>query len=767
MSKTNKHLAFSFGDTKAIALTEDRTLKVIATAATLDRDLDVLDTGTARVPVKPTGWKYAQDLTLEDDIDIPFLLDHNQLNGIEKMAGSVKKMIINEAGELEALVSLSSVDNGERVYTLAKEGHLGNSFSIGFSMMNATEDDEAIKNYEIIELSCVFKGSNRNARIVDVKSVTKGGEAKMSLEAKIEAKRSASEKAIKDHLTKGIVADIASADHSWETEEDKWELMEPVWDLFSAMREAWYFSTTPVEDFETLVKELSDLLAEVAAGTYDDTKSMSEELTKALDGKTIDDVKTIVADLKAKTAVEETVAPIEEVKTEEAPAEVVADKVETTEEKTEDVKSEATVEEEAPAEPEAEEVAPVVTETETKTVETETPVEVTEDKTEVEAVEEVETTPEADTPTDVEAEPKQNEKSVKENKQMSKDIAKSMVAPADRADVETVVDTKYLSTTEALRDFANVLKSTAGKSAAEVKAAWAAHAATKGITNPEELLPEVIRNKIVSVLEDEGPIWSRLNKTGAKAFRVLIDESDPNADTSRAGGHTRGTTKDEEVVTLAPRLIRGQLIYKFIRIDRETEFEDDGALMAWVSEELPRKIIAEIERAVVIGDGRASNDKRKIREIVSVKEDSVSGDGYAVVYTPGAGETNYQKLVGAETLLEADGGRLLVASRAFVAGLRLQENANGGLVFAPGTDLADTLGFESIYTPRWMNQDADNDAYVFVPNAYYTVGQSNVEAFSDFALETNQYEYLQEIFVGGALAEAVSGVAISNSTASS
>jgi hypothetical protein len=79
----SKNKLAHYGDTKVISLEEDRTLKVIVTAPTLDRDLEVLDTKTARVPVKPQGWKYAEDLTLADDVDIPFILDHDQWNGIQ------------------------------------------------------------------------------------------------------------------------------------------------------------------------------------------------------------------------------------------------------------------------------------------------------------------------------------------------------------------------------------------------------------------------------------------------------------------------------------------------------------------------------------------------------------------------------------------------------------------------------------------------------------------------------------------------------------
>ncbi len=156
---------------KSVALEGERMLRVIATAKTIDRDLEVIDSESIIVPVKPTGTKYLKDMTSSDKPDLPFLIDHEWALG--KQAGSLKSIFINDNGETEALVELSTVDNGERVYTLAKEGHLGNSFSIGYSYMNATLEDNTWYNVELLELSGVFKGSNRDARLLEVKSTKK------------------------------------------------------------------------------------------------------------------------------------------------------------------------------------------------------------------------------------------------------------------------------------------------------------------------------------------------------------------------------------------------------------------------------------------------------------------------------------------------------------------------------------------------------------------------------------------------------------------
>lgn len=308
MSETKK-LAQASAGLKAVEAVGERLIRFISTAPTLDRDLEVIDSLSIQIPIKPKGLKYLADLTANDEVDLPFLIDHQW--SLEKQAGSVKSMFINAEGETETVVKLSTVDNGERVYTLAKEDHLGNSFSIGYSLQNATLEDGVIKNIELTEISAVFKGSNRDARLLEVKSI-KEEKSMTELEAKkaqlkalqdeveageksiVDARKAESETVVKSfqEQTKGLVADIADADHSWETEDEKWDALRPVNELYNALWEAWYMSTTPLEDFNKLVTEFADLIKALVSKSTD--VKMSEELSKALDGKTVDDIKTFV-----------------------------------------------------------------------------------------------------------------------------------------------------------------------------------------------------------------------------------------------------------------------------------------------------------------------------------------------------------------------------------------------------------------------------------------------------------------------------------------
>jgi len=145
----------------------EKTIRFIATAPTLDRDLETIDTGSLHIPVKPKGWKYARDLTPEDVVDVPFLIDHEL--SIEKQIGSIRQMYFNADGELECVGGLSSLARAQEVHTLAQEGHLGNSISGTFDYSTGHwGENEVIYDAELIELSVVFKGANRNARILEV-----------------------------------------------------------------------------------------------------------------------------------------------------------------------------------------------------------------------------------------------------------------------------------------------------------------------------------------------------------------------------------------------------------------------------------------------------------------------------------------------------------------------------------------------------------------------------------------------------------------------
>lgn len=341
------------------------------------------------------------------------------------------------------------------------------------------------------------------------------------------------------------------------------------------------------------------------------------------------------------------------------------------------------------------------------------------------------------------------------------------VAEQPKADSAPAVR-NYLKTRESVEAFALILQEQAGKTSDEVKAAWKNHLEVKmGVTNPEIFLPDAL----ISVIEDQfkagGPIWNRVTKTGLDVFKAAWDTV--TGEDSRAKGYNRSVEdeKAEEVITIAARILRPQFVYKYIVLNKEDikEQRSTGALVTYVLSELPRRIIREIERAILIGDGRTPSTAYKIqtgnpRGFYPVKVDAAANNVFAKRYVPSAGESHYSAVVNAYDLLDSEGTPTLISKKGYITTMKLEQSANGGYIFPLGTNFAQVLEVDSIYQPDWMAEDTDNDAYLVILPNYKIVGDTSIEAFQNFVLKTNTEEYLQEVWTGGGLTVRGSAVAI-------
>jgi len=414
---------------------------------------------------------------------------------------------------------------------------------------------------------------------------------------------------------------------------------------------------------------------------------------------------------------------------------------------------------------EEKEVEDVVEPTETEATVPAAPADVTEAKTE----EPIKTKTEAEEI--VETPDKETNKST--NKEITMEttveLAKAQVIePAAQAPVTPKVDMKsYLKTPASMEAFARILEDQAGKTSEDVKAAWKEHLeVTMGVTNPEIFLPDALITEIEDAFKAGGEIWNRVAKTGVEVFKAAWDiESDVDSEDGRGRGYNRADAEDkaEQVLEFAERVIRPQFIYKYIQLNKEDvkTQRGTGALVRYVLTELPRRIVREIERAIVIGDGRLAGDDYKITSFTSVKADATANNVFASTYVAvDPTETRYASLLQARDLVEADGEMVLVSKKGYLTQLLLEQSINGGFLFAPGTDLGRVLGFAAVIEPDWMASDVDNDAYIVTFANYKTVGDNSIEAFTNFRLEVNKQQYLQEIWAGGALTARKSAVAL-------
>ena len=345
---------------------------------------------------------------------------------------------------------------------------------------------------------------------------------------------------------------------------------------------------------------------------------------------------------------------------------------------------------------------------------------------------------------------------------------KTVKAPkveAKEAPKATVKD--YVSTKESMEAFAKILQDNAGRSTDDVRDAWENHLTVKlGVTNPTILLPQTVISSIEDAFKAGGQIWNRVVKTNADVWRAAWDTV--TGEESRAKGHVAGAAKTEQDITIADRVLRPGMVYKFINLNKEDikAQKSTGALVAYVLSELPRRIVREVERAIVIGDGRANDSAYKISSFTSVKSDVVTGNVFAQAYTPAVGESRYSAVLKANDKVTSEGGRVLVAKKGYLTGMLLEQASNGSYLFAPGSDLGRVLGFDEVVEPDWMQDDAEYDAYIVDFSGYKTVGDTSLEAFTNFKLETNQQQYLQELYAGGGLTVLASACGIAVTPAS-
>nr|DAE09364.1 MAG TPA: major capsid protein [Siphoviridae sp. cta8k49]DAE14813.1 MAG TPA: major capsid protein [Siphoviridae sp. ctM0g22] len=413
----------------------------------------------------------------------------------------------------------------------------------------------------------------------------------------------------------------------------------------------------------------------------------------------------------------------------------------------EQIKAKAEAEAAKAAEP-AEETT---TESETKTDEAAAP----------EAAPEAEPTDEAE-----QSEPKEstNNNPEEDTEMDPKDIAKMQIKePADPAAVDKGTVVNYLDTPKALEDFADVLVAQAGAGAAAVREAWMdkleANGVQMAVTGADKLFPAPVVEAVESAFKAGGPIWNLVDKTGLDAYNTAWDTN-----TDGALGHQAGKDKKEATIAIENRVLEGQYIYKYLTLDKETirKNKSTGSLLRYVLQELPKRIIASIERAIVIGDGLADASDDKIKSFVSVKADAKAGNVFAKTYTPKTGESRRTAILNARDLIEAEGDVYIIAKRGYLTALKDERGTDKHMLYTPGVNILEDLELAGKFTPQWFNDtnDAENDAYLVVFNKYKVVGDQSIESYTNFALKQNKHEYLQEIFAGGGLSGIAAAVAI-------
>lgn len=262
-------------------------------------------------------------------------------------------------------------------------------------------------------------------------------------------------------------------------------------------------------------------------------------------------------------------------------------------------------------------------------------------------------------------------------------------------------------------------------------------------------------------------LWNLLRKTGMD--RLTIGGNIAGlTDQTRAHGYpvaSYGTKKKEQVLSFVKRELQADYTYKYINLNKGDirRTQRPGALLRYVLQELPNYIVQTIERQITLG---GYTDMAHFRSVVTDAADKSSewnGNRFALSYTM-TDDTPLMDFVRASHMVRAQGNKVLLCNADTVADLLVSANANGNTYIALGGDdtLARALGVNQIITPEWWTDTDDTTTMGVIMSAshYAVVGDTSIEAFTNFALSTNTNEYLQEIYAGGGLDAEKSAVVI-------
>lgn len=306
-----------------------------------------------------------------------------------------------------------------------------------------------------------------------------------------------------------------------------------------------------------------------------------------------------------------------------------------------------------------------------------------------------------------------------------------------------------------------------------------------GVENIEILFPDA---KAISAT----PEWNKrrtewvasvLNGVDRRPFsRIKTLVADITQDEARAKGYITGSYKKQEWFAVTSRKTGPTTIYKKQQLDRDDILDvTDFDIVAWLWGEIRLMIEEEIARAILFGDGRDVSDPDHIADPMA----SASGDGIRSITNEHElymttvwvnlddASSSYHELI--ETVLRArrfykGTGRptLFTTEQHLTEMLLLKDEANSNRrLYASEADLAAALRVSSIVAVEAMEGEGDLIG-IMVNLSDYTVGTDRggeLTRFDDFDIDYNQYKYLMEARLSGALTKIKSAQVIRKTAA--
>lgn len=324
----------------------------------------------------------------------------------------------------------------------------------------------------------------------------------------------------------------------------------------------------------------------------------------------------------------------------------------------------------------------------------------------------------------------------------------------------------WLKSEDATKAYEQALWRTDNQGVDGFKTAWreelARHAYADNSSIDEDSVSKLIPTSVITEIEDvlnkASELWPLYRKLDVDNFTVGAQLAGLTEDT-RAHGYKvadYGTEKKKQKFNLVERKLGADFVVKYAVLNKGDIRRTDkpGALVKYLLSEMPNYILHAIDRQIILGGYTDLDFFRSVQTDAKDASSEYAGKNFVLSAAEGTRANLVLDVVGLASKITATGTKVLVLSPDTKVDIITAADGIGRPLVGYGNDnLAAYLGVDKVITPDWWTEDDDakTRAVIIVPEAFGIVGDTSISAFTNFALNTNEQEYLSEIFAGGAL----------------
>jgi HK97 family phage prohead protease len=306
-----------------------------------------------------------------------------------------------------------------------------------------------------------------------------------------------------------------------------------------------------------------------------------------------------------------------------------------------------------------------------------------------------------------------------------------------------------------------------------------------GVENIDVLFPDAKMATGVIELDKRRTEWVSVVLNGMRHTpfsRIKTLSADLTQEAARAKGYVKGAYKKEEWIGVTKRTTGPVTIYKKQQLDRDDILDvTDFDMVTFLKGEMRLMTEEEIARAVLIGDGRDISDEDKIKDPMGVQDGlgirSILNDHEFYVTTVNVNvddaNSSYDEVVDAVMdgmeFYKGTGTPTFFTTIPQLNKFLQAKDLNGQRYYKNRQEVADALGVDKIVTVEPMKEVAGLIG-IIVNLMDFNVGTDRggeLTTFDDFDIDYNQYKYLMETRMSGALVRPKAAIVIRKTAATS